>query len=460
MDLKLNINVSSFFSKAALFICAVVLLSTSLNLKKWRTTEQVIENDIVSYYSYLPATFIYHDLKLDFMKNPPPGYRGIFWPGHAPNGGRIIKMSMGMSLMYLPFFTIGHLVAGIRGQIQDGYSSSYYFFLIMGTIFYVMLGLFVLRKILLRFFSDNITALTLLSVFIGTNLLYYSTTEPLMSHAYEFTVNILLLYFILAWHETPSWKNSLKVGFIAGVLILVRPSNIISLAIFFLYGVYSFQTFKEKWRLLLSQWVKVALIGVCIVAVFFPQLLYWKWNSGQWWYYSYGHEKFYFSSPHILDGLFSYRKGWLVYTPIMCFAIAGLFLAKKFSKNFLAALPVYLLLNIWIITSWWCWWYGGSFGNRAFIDSYGLLAIPLAGCYTFLMNNSKVKTVVLLIIVFLLMALQVFQTFQYRYQAIHYDSMTKAAYWKSFLKIRPPQGFYELLKEPDIENAIKGLEEK
>ena len=459
MNLNLHIKINSFFSKAALLVCIVTLILTTSNIKKWKSPPDLISNDIISYYSYLPAAFIYHDLTLKFMDNPPPGYRGIFWPGAAPNGGRVMKFTMGMSILYLPFFTLGHLAAGIIGEIQDGYSPSYCFFLILGTVFYVILGLAMLRKILLRFFSDEAAALTILSVFLGTNLLEYSTDDPLMSHAFLFTLNILLLYFVMAWHKMQSWKNSFALGVIAGLIILVRPSDIVSLLIFLLYGIYSLESLREKFKLLKQNLLKLVLAGACILIVFFPQMLYWKWNTGQWFFYSYFGENFFFNHPHIADGLFSFRKGWLLYTPVMSFSLLGLFLLKRHVKELSMALPVFTAVNIWIITSWWSWWYGGSFGSRPFIDSYGLLALPLAGCFSFFTAKSKLKSIITCCIIFLLIAYQVFQTFQFRYQTIHYDSMTKDAYMKSFLKLRPTDEFYKALKAPDYERAVQGLDE-
>jgi len=459
MNLNLHIKINSFLSKTALFICIVTLVWSSLNMKKWSDPVKLISNDVISYYGYLPAAFIYHDLTLKFMEHPPPDYRGIFWPGTAPNGGKVFKFSMGLAFLYLPFFTLGHLAAGIIGEIQDGYSPSYCFFLILGTVFYVILGLVLLRKILLRYFNDGVVALTTLSVFLGTNLLNYSTDDALMSHAYLFTLNIFLLYFVMEWHKMPSWKNSAYLGLIAGLIILVRPSDIVSLLIIFLYGIYSFKTLKEKFYLAKQNMLRLLLIALCILIVFLPQMLYWKWNTGHWLFYSYFGEKFYFNHPHIADVLFSFRKGWLLYTPIMSFALIGLFLLKRYVKEIAIALPVFVVINIWVIASWWSWWYGGSFGNRPFIDSYGLLAIPLAGFYSFLTGKSKVKSFITCFFIFILITYQVFQTFQFRYSAIHYDSMTKDAYMKTFLKLKPTDEFYKALKAPDYEKAVEGLDE-
>ena len=49
-----------------------------------------------------------------------------------------------------------------------------------------------------------------------------------------------------------------------------------------------------------------------------------------------------------------------------------------------------------------------------------------------------------------------FQTFQYRKTLIHWDSMTKAAYWAVFLKTNFPENYGELIETPDYEEAKKG----
>ena len=62
----------------------------------------------------------------------------------------------------------------------------------------------------------------------------------------------------------------------------------------------------------------------------------------------------------------------------MLFAVAGIFYLPRYIKGVTLGISVFLVLNVYIIFSWWSWWYGGSFGARPMIDSYGILAIPLA----------------------------------------------------------------------------------
>ena len=111
-------------------------------------------------------------------------------------------------------------------------------------------------------------------------------------------------------------------------------------------------------------------------------------------------------------------------------------------------------LNIYTIFSWWCWWYGGGFGQRAFIDSYALMAVAAASLLTIAgASPRQIARTVGMASFLLLMSLGIFNNLQYYYGAIHWDSMTKEAYFDSFGRIRPSARFYDLLEAPDYEKA-------
>jgi hypothetical protein len=189
--------------------------------------------------------------------------------------------------------------------------------------------------------------------------------------------------------------------------------------------------------------------------VWLPQFLYWKATTGSYLFFSYGDERFYFGNPHIIAGLFGYRKGWLLYTPIMIMALIGIILMKPRQNPFSIGLYLFIPLNIYIIVSWWCWWYGGGFGNRPFIDSYPLLALGLATLFHEVSKNRIALSITTLVSV-LLFSLNIFQNYQYHYGSIHWDSMTKDAYWDSAGHLYPTKNFYYLLEPPDYERALKG----
>lgn len=447
-------------SKISTYVCYFILIGIFLVIlgdKKWKEDHGVIFWDIISYYSYLPATFIYGDITLEFVNKDRNKYIDKFWPAKTPTGGNVIKTSMGMSILYAPFFFLGHVAAYIGDYDTGGFSIPYKIALLMSSLFFLGVGLYFLNKILLRYFSILVTSITLFALVVGTNLLHYVTAEATMSHIYNFSLIAVFIYIIIKWYENQSMKNTLIIGFLLGLIVLIRPTNVIVLFIFILYDIKSLNDLKDRISLFIRSYTKLILIAICALLVWVPQMLYWKSVSGQFLYFSYGEERFFFNNPQIIRGLFSYRNGWLVYTPLMIFAILGLILLWKKQRQFFWPILIFLVMNVYIITSWWNWWYGGSFGLRAFIDSYSLLAIPLAAFLSWFLNRKLIYKLSTIIVVTVIVSYNIFQNIQYRNGAIHYDSMTKEAYWEVFLKPEPTGKYWSLLAKPDYDKAIKGI---
>ena len=68
------------------------------------------------------------------------------------------------------------------------------------------------------------------------------------------------------------------------------------------------------------------------------------------------------------------------------------------------------------------------------IDCYGLLAIPIASFYSVVLRK-KLVFIPIFSIGTIFITLNQIQTFQHRRGIIHWDSMTKKAYWNVFLII-------------------------
>ena len=158
-----------------------------------------------------------------------------------------------------------------------------------------------------------------------------------------------------------------------------------------LFRVRNIPELKIKFKLFYGKRKHIIALLIVFILLFIPQFIYWKYITGHWVYFSYKNESegnriesFYFLRPHIIDGFLSFRKGWLIYTPIMIFGLGGIFIAVYKRFEFALAVSIFTLINIYVILSWWCWWYGGGFGLRAFIDSYALLALPMACIYQWL----------------------------------------------------------------------------
>ena len=371
-------------------IIILVMTLGNLQYKFWNDPGRIIYHDVLQYYLYLPSSVIYQDVSLQFVREDPEFFSQRIFGTYVPETDRYVaKMSMGLSYLYAPFFLGAHAVAIISGYEADGFSAPYKIALIISSLVFVTLGLFALRKILLMYFSDKTVALTLLIIGLGTNLYFYAVIEPTMSHAYNFGLISIFLLLLMKWLKKRTYINSLLLGLITGIIVLIRPSNIVILALVLFWEVGSWTALKNRVILLFSSWrfILMMLVGAAVIVI--PQMLYWNYTTGHYIYYSYGNEGFFFSQPKFIDGLFSYRKGWLVYTPVMVFSIFGMILLAIRKREWFYPIFIYSLLSMYIMFSWWCWWYGGGFGMRPMVDSYGILAIPLAAFVAWVFERKR-----------------------------------------------------------------------
>jgi hypothetical protein len=444
-------------SGLAIIVLAGTCVYSVFNIGKWKNKD-VITWDTISYYSYLPATFIYKDISLNFVDTNKRYYGNKFWPNTAPNGGKVIKTTMGLAILYAPFFAIAHIYANMAGYETDGFSLPYQLLLALSASFYLIFGLFWLRKTLAVYYNDKIISITLTCLVLGTNLLCYTTIESTMSHTFNFALISALIYTTIAWHDRITWKKTIVFGVLCGLIILIRPVNIIILLFPLLYGITGKQSFRKK-ALVLKTYPKHLLLILFLIVLFFsPQLFYWKYVTGQWFYNSYEGEHFYFNNPHIIEGLFGFRKGWFIYTPLMFFALAAIFVqkARRNLPDLYWAISLFTVLAIFVLLSWWCWWYGGSYGLRAFIDFYSIWAILIAFWINEIAQARMMGKVFLSGFIFFLVALNCFQTYQYKKGIIHWDSMTKAEYIAVFGKLHYPANADLLIESPDYAKARRG----
>jgi len=417
-------------------------------IKPWQPNgDQIIHWDVSIYYAYLPATFIYNDVGIE--QDWPvdmPKHQLILMRPHS--GKELLKMSMGMTYMYAPFFFVAHAVALLSPEVvADGFSLPYQLALAFAGVFWAIVGVYFLFLFLSRFVTNRAAALSVAAVFVGTNLLYYTFWEGAMSHASLFGLMALVLEINERYLNKQTIKKAFLLGLLGGIIILIRPIMVLPL-----FGLVVFDVFRLKGAI---TWQHVPLVVLGVALPWLPQLLYWHFITGSWIYYSYEGEHFFFNDPQILNGLFSWRKGWLLYSPIMGFSLLGFaFLFQKQRAWFWLIAPLFLTY-IFVIYSWWCWWYGGSYGSRPMIEFYPLLALPLA----FLLDNVLKrwwKTIPVLLVIFALAAYNVFQIWQYKQTMLHWDSMTEKTYKAIFLKTQWPENYVEMLQAPNYEAAKKG----
>lgn len=399
--------------------------------------------DALGYYMYLPGIFIYGDVKeLKWFPKIDSTYQvsggQLYQASQLENGDYAFKYLGGVAIMEVPFFFIGHAIAHANDAPEDGFSWPYQYAIIFGAVFWYFIGLIYSRKVLLRYYSESITSLTLFAVILGTNLLQYVSVDGAMSHAFIFPLYAMVLWFTIRWHETPKMGFALAIGLLSGLAIISRPTELIIIFIPLLWSLETSGKLKSKWALAKTHKLHLVAAALGGILGILPQLLYWKHATGSF-VYDVG-SKWYFLNPwwRVLVG---FEKGWFIYTPMAIFMVAGLFFMK--GKPFRRAVLTFCLLNIWIIISWSDWRYGASYSTRALTQSYPVFMLGLAAIFERI-GETKWRYIVLPLGIYL-SAVNLFQIWQYNKTILHFDHMNFAYYKAIYLDKDPTPLDYSLL---------------
>ena len=360
-----------------------------------------VRGDGVGYYAFARAPLIQHNLdftedyrhanesfrgpRLDENGQPKPEF--LTPTGHLDN-----HFTVGPAILWMPFLFLAHvgvLIARALGSsvAADGFSTPYRVAMAFATAFYAFLGLLLAFRLARQYVEERWALLATLSIWWASSLPVYMYFNPSWSHAHSaFAVALFLWY----WHETlssrslPQW---LVLALITGLMLDVYYPNAMVLAVL---AIEAFRRYYLAFRpdpsappgsalrvpqLLLRHFLFGAVVLICLLPTLITRYLIYGnlFETG----YTPLRDWLWFS-PAFLDVLFSSNHGLLAWTPILIFAITGLFIfwrrQRRVGTPFLAAfLAFYLLIA--------CYpdWAGiSSYGNRFFVSLTPLFILGLA----------------------------------------------------------------------------------
>ncbi len=361
-----------------------------------------IRADKAHYYVYLPATFIYN---WDASKFP-PDIEAKCWgfTMDKKNNKVVIKTTCGVAILWTPFFLATHFIAVHWNLQPDGFSDFYERMTVIPGVFYLILGLFFLSKFLRFYFSRKISYITVLLIFAGTNLYFYGIDDGLMSHVNSFFLFSLFLFLLKKFldGEKRSYGSFLGLSIVLSLAILVRPTNILLISWIIFLDVRSWKEIIPRIRLFLKPWY-ILIFLITLFIVFLPQFLYWKYLSGHFVWFSYPGESFSnWNHPQLIRVWFSTLNGLFLYTPLALFFIAGIIImiVKKVPNGIFIGLS--FLIVSYVFASWYCWFFGGSFGYRPVVEYYALFSLPFAYIISRLwrLRNLYLQTSLVVLILF------------------------------------------------------------
>ena len=425
--------------KYTIFISVIIACTIFLGFKQFKITNwnRCISSDGKGYYAYLPAVFIYDDLEFNFIHQYEAKYyqpeNGVTFTNDF-NGKNVNKYWMGTAVLMSPFFLMAHGFASVFKLSNDGYSFTYQVMIAVSACFYLLLGLFYMRRILLLYKCKEIDIfIALFAIVFATNLFYYTVAEPSMSHVYSMAAVSAFVYFAKMYFETLTLKYLKFAGVVLGIIILIRPSNVIVLfALPFMAGSANSIKIAFK-KIKLYDLVSLFIAVLLIVSM---QLFYYYKVTGSVYIYSYGNEKFNFLAPKYFDFLFSYRRGLMVYAPVLFLSLSGFIMLTKKSGYQAKTLSIFLIVLIYFLSSWWMWYYGGGFGMRPVIDFFVFFTIPLALFVNTILKVKNYKWIGIFAIGACVLLAQI-QTYQKVNFILPWDGINKEIYWKLFLKTDP-----------------------
>jgi len=381
----------------------------------------VIDGDAKDYYSYLVSIFITHNFTHQI---------GNDWYLIQTPTGTINVHTIGVSILVAPFFFGAFLYSKFFNFPLDGFSSPFQISVYLAGIFYCVIGLIFLKKLLLQLnFKQHVVASLIVLTAFGTHLFSYTVNESGMPHVYAFALTSMFFYFILNLFQKRETKYFYLCALVLGLIILVRPVNIIILSFVPFF-------FQNKYDLIsnLKEFVKSKHFYLSIIVLFLVcsiQSVAWYSQNGKLLQDSYVGNGFYFNNPQIFKMLFGFNNGLFIYVPLcflMLFGLIPMFASNRY-KGFVFILSIGFIL--YIFASYWAYNYFDGYGIRTLVDFLPIFVI--AGAYLFQMVRSKLNYL-FIALASLFLFINIFHIYQYKNGIIKANGMNFEKYAYIFLK--------------------------
>ena len=240
----------------------------------------VCSYDGYGYYMYLTQFFQYRNLTL--QQNELQAVQDKYCQGvyvyqlkKMDNGNNLDIYHMGQAYLQLPAYTIGHFFAKTLGYPKDGFSKPYHITYLLNALFFILLGIYFLNKILKLFFSDQVSALLLLIIYFGTNFWATAIHAYQLQHIYLFALVGLLFYSLLKFKDSQKKKHLIVAALTLGLISSIRPTHV-------LLGLLPLLMLRKVYTSKLAYWKSLLLFPAAGLLFNLPQLFYWKILGGSW----------------------------------------------------------------------------------------------------------------------------------------------------------------------------------
>ena len=354
----------------------------------------IVHGDGVGYYAYARAALIQHNLhfeedwrhaNLNFVQSRTRPDGQLLPEEYTETGSVSNLFSVGPAMLWFPFLLLAHffvLLWNLCGGhiLANGFSFPYLLAMAMGTAFYGFLGLLLSFSLTAKYVAEKWALLATLGVWFASSLPVYMYFNPAWSHAHSaFAVALFLWY----WERTRPNRSAFQwliLGLISGMMVDVYfPNGIFLLLplIESLWIYYSFRTtgVRALRNLCTHNFLFLAAIFLATIPTFLTRKIIF---GGYLRFGSYPDLAWDWSAPHWRSVLFSSDHGLLSWTPLLGFALLGLFFAPRAARVLVLYFATAAVAFYYLISSYPYWDGLSSFGNRFFISLTPIFVFGLA----------------------------------------------------------------------------------
>jgi hypothetical protein len=360
---------------------AVCVATFLITIPVPRRDHLLIGSDGVRYYCHVHSLVI--DGDLDFRDEYIHFHGPARVPADTPAGYPPNKMSIGLGLVWIPFFVAAHALSALLGLPTDGYSYVYQAAVCLGSMMYGFIGLLLTYRLCRERVDAASATVAVVLIWFASNVLYYMVVEPSMSHMASLgAVSALLAWWRLR-HDRTSLRYWTGLGALGGLAALIRPQDGLFLLLPGMQWAIEASHLVRSGRrnLLAAHAARGAATAATAALLFTIQLWAWQVVFGSvrasGYFYS-GHEGFNWWHPHVIDVLFSPFHGFFTWHPIYLVGAVGLWWIAKADRLYGALLVLGVLVQVYLVAAWRIWWQGEAFGGRMLISTVPILALGLA----------------------------------------------------------------------------------
>lgn len=304
-------------------------------------------------------------------------------------------------------------------------------FLLYLLIFLAGIGF--IRATLLHYFPDLTVAITLLAFAFGTNIFFMVSLDYRLQPILLFSLYAMVVFFTTSWHEYQKQIYVILVALGLGLIILLQPTGVLSILIPVLWGVHDKESWKSKILLLKNNQKQINLFFICLEILVLPPVLFWMISPGEIPFLAFKLPGvFYAFSSWLWNDLFSFDHGWFIYTPLMIFAFIGFYFFAEKNRPLFYPGFLFIILDLFLETSWSKLGSTPVFGQVAFIPAYALFILPMASFIGLIQTGKPGSRIVLSLLTTILILLNLFQSWQFNNGIIRQSGMTAENYAQVF----------------------------